>query len=237
MSVVPTEDELGALSYVGLRRAIGIIALALPPTLVVGQLLLDGKPWPNSISAYYYTSMRNVFVGAMCALGVFLLSYRYRREDNRLSTVAAVCALGIALFPTAQEGTTTTGEDWVRAVHFGCAAVFFLVLAGFSLLVFTRTDGPLTSRKLLRNRVYRLCGVIIVVSLAAAGGNALWERSFDGYPLRDDNALFWLESIAVWAFGLSWLVKGNFLLADRAPTGRPDPVEAARHSGTGRRLC
>lgn len=214
MAAVPPGDDLGALSYLGLRRAIGVIALALPPVLAVGRLLVDGGPWPGSISAYYYTSMRNVFVGALCALAVFLFSYRYQRTDNRLSTAAALLALGVALFPTAGPGPATTGESWIRFVHLFCAAGFFVILAVFSLFIFTRTAERPSRRKLERNRVYVACGATILASLVLAVVNALLGRWVDGYAAQDYNALFWLETAAVEAFGVSWLVKGGFLLAD-----------------------
>ena len=37
------------------------------------------------------------------------------------------------------------------------------------------------------------------------------------------HAFFWLETICVVAFGISWLVKGGFLgiLADKSPTPAP----------------
>jgi hypothetical protein len=208
------DGDLGTLSYIGLRKAIGIIAIALPPILVIGHLALDGGKWPGSISAYYYTSMRNVFVGAMCALGVFLFSYRYQERDNKLSTAAAALALGVALFPTASQGPTSRGEQAVRAVHLTCASLFFVCLAVFSLFIFTKTAGELTPKKMQRNRLYRASGWTIVASLALAAVNGALEHWVDGYALQDYNTLFWLESIAVWAFAVSWLVKGGFALAD-----------------------
>jgi hypothetical protein len=208
------DGDLGTLSYIALRKAIGIVAIALPPVLVIGHLVLDGGKWPGSISAYYYTSMRNVFVGAMCALGVFLFAYRYQETDNKLSTAAAALALGVALFPTASQGPTTSGEQAVRIVHLTCASLFFVCLAVFSLVIFTKSAGAPTPKKKQRNRVYRACGWTIVASLVLAATNGALEHWVDGYALQDYNTLFWLESVAIWAFAVSWLVKGGFALAD-----------------------
>src|SRR5260370_42614151 len=53
------------------------------------------------MSGYYYTHMRNVFVGALCALGIFLIAYDGYDEDDRLVTNAAgICAIGAAFCPT-----------------------------------------------------------------------------------------------------------------------------------------
>lgn len=64
------------LSYLGLRRAVGYIGIGLPFVLLFGKLLVQGGPLPGSISAYYYSDMRNVLVGALCAVAIFLISYR-----------------------------------------------------------------------------------------------------------------------------------------------------------------
>jgi hypothetical protein len=79
---------------------VGIIGLALPIALLVGKPLVDGGDMLGSISAYYYTEMRNYFVGTLCALAVFLFSYRYAPRDNFLSTLASLFALGVVFFPT-----------------------------------------------------------------------------------------------------------------------------------------
>ena len=84
-------------SYLFLRRAIGFIGIGLPVVLVVGVLLVDHE-FLDSISGYYYSPMRGVFVGAMCAVGAFLLSYRgYDRLDNLTATAAGVAAVAVRL--------------------------------------------------------------------------------------------------------------------------------------------
>ena len=66
-----------------------------------GAKLLEKIPSHDSISAYYYTSMRDVFVGVLAAIGVFLFCYRGPdKKDNFWTNVAGLCAVGIGLFPT-----------------------------------------------------------------------------------------------------------------------------------------
>jgi len=128
-----------AMSYLGLRKGIGFLGLALPIVLMVGKIWLDGGGIENSISAYYYTGMRNYFVGTMCAIGVFFTSYRYRREDNYLSDAVAAFAVGVALFPTTPAiASPTTSQTIVGYVHLTSASLFFLCLAYFSLFLFTK---------------------------------------------------------------------------------------------------
>src|SRR4051812_10338276 len=69
------------LGFLGVRRAIGLIVLFLPWCLILGARFIDHQGIENSVSAYYYTSMRGFWVGAVCAMGVFMLCYRYRKLD------------------------------------------------------------------------------------------------------------------------------------------------------------
>lgn len=217
----PDEDRALSEAYRHLRIAIGLLALSLPFAVVLGKGLLDHS-WvlQGSISAYYYTHSRNYFVGALCALAVFFLSYEYRhlnqfRADNYLSNLASIAALGVAFLPTTRGGgVATRPEKVVGTFHYLSAIVLFLVLAVFCLFLFTRSQGDKTPQKVLRNRVYRVCGGVIVSCLVLCA-LALWKAP-DSW-----RAVFWLESIMVWAFALSWLVKGEFrgILADKPPAG------------------
>ena len=81
------QNSLGhllALSYVHLRKGIGIIGFFLPFVLALGTFIIERLGIQHSISDYYHRPvMGNVFVGSLCAIGVFLLFYRYpRREDG-----------------------------------------------------------------------------------------------------------------------------------------------------------
>ncbi|HET8922593.1 MAG TPA: hypothetical protein VFN26_06305 [Candidatus Acidoferrum sp.] len=80
-----------------MRKAVGIIGVALPFALAFGKMLLQGSGLQPSISAYYYTDMRNVFVGSLCAIGVFLLSCKgYDWRDEAAGIAACVFAVGVA---------------------------------------------------------------------------------------------------------------------------------------------
>src|SRR6266545_6299867 len=88
------------ISYLRLRQALGAVAIAMPFVLALGAWLIERIPWADSVSAYYYTSMRDVFVGTMFAIGVFLVCYRgYDWIDNWLTNAAGVAAAAVGLFP------------------------------------------------------------------------------------------------------------------------------------------
>ncbi|MDQ1536917.1 MAG: hypothetical protein QOE58_1310, partial [Actinomycetota bacterium] len=106
------------LSYLGLRKGFGVLAMALPVVLVVGKLLLDGGGIQSTISGYYYTVMRDYFVGSSCATAILLMCYRYGRLDNYLSNAAAALSVGLALFPTSPGATSqTTGQATAALIH------------------------------------------------------------------------------------------------------------------------
>lgn len=193
-------------SYLFLRRAIGCIGVALPFVLVVGQLIVDGTV-RHSVSAYYYSDMRDVYVGSLCAVGVFLLAYRgYGTADEVAGDIAAVAAVGVALFPTSP-ANPSAGQRVVGTMHLVFAGVFFLTLAFFCLFLFTRSRGPRTARKVHRNRIYYAAGAVILVCLAgiAVGALLLPESS---------HAVLVMEAAAIVAFGISWLIKGETILRD-----------------------
>jgi hypothetical protein len=196
-------------SYLSLRKAVGWIGILLPFVLVLGhRLIFGGEFLLNNLSVYYHTGMRDLFVGSLCAIALFLFFYRgYDRWDNIAANLAGFFALGIAFFPTVREGPW----DWVAKVHFLCAACFFVILAIFSLFLFTRGTVRPTGRKLKRNLIYRLCGIVMLVSLAAI------ELFFLFFYENHADSRFVIvgETITLMAFGISWLTKGGTLYPDK----------------------
>lgn len=82
MNTTPIPKTKLVISYLVLRKAIGYLGIALPFILVFGNMLLNKPGIQSSISSYYYTPMRDVFVGTMCAIAVFMMSYKgYERKD------------------------------------------------------------------------------------------------------------------------------------------------------------
>jgi len=188
-------------SYLFLRRGIGIIGVALPFVLIFGKMLLERQfGILDSMSAYYASVMRDVFVGSLWAIGIFLICYQYDRLDNITSTIAGVAAIFVALFPH-------------PPVHQLSAACFFVILAVMVIFLFRRTDqeNP-TRRKLQRNTVYLICGIAIVLCLVLiVVEHFLLSISW----LQPHHPLFWLEVLAIEAFGFAWFIKGGtFILKD-----------------------
>jgi hypothetical protein len=214
MPSYPTQNSSLVMSYLGLRKAVGLIGLTLPFVLALGKIALDGNGLETSISAYYYTVMRDVFVGALCAMGVFLMSYRgYEKIDSIAGKLAAAFAFGVALFPMSPRISATAAQLAIGKVHIFSAAALFLTLGFFALFLFRKTDPtkPPTPQKIKRNLVYTVCGIGIFACIALAISLNFVPKDSELFNLQP---LFWLEALAVALFGVSWLVKGEAILKD-----------------------
>jgi hypothetical protein len=252
------EDQL-VISYLCLRKFVGWIGTLLPIVLLVGVAISSAQARPDSMSGYYYTDMRNVFVGALCALGAFLGAYDgYDCVDRWITNVAGFCAIGVAFCPTkptvcaagagacpaysvtqlsavqqavgdvhvffavttfimlglmalrfAKGGETPTGQDWMGRIRNG--------------LGFGTNPGDEPGRYRGENLIYRASGITILSCVILAVLSNLLPASVNAHwPL-----LFIVEAIAVFSFGVSWLVKGRTMEGPAAPTaavtGLPPP--------------
>ena len=215
-----------ALSYYTMRRAVGLLALSLPLVLAFGVIALSllgphhALPRPvlqRSISDYYYTSMRNYLVGSLFAIAAFLICTRgYDLRDEIAGYVSGVCAFGVALMPSVNPRSPvhTPLQVAIGYAHAGLAAIMFLALAYFCLFLFRQSSGERrpTKRKQHRNRIYKVCGLVIVACMGVMlvlpiDGVALWL-----YPI---DPLFTCETLALAAFGIAWLTKGEGILPDK----------------------
>ncbi len=195
-------------AYRFLQVMVGIIAILLPVVTVFLVWMIDGGEVRGSISAYYYTRMGAYFVGSMCALGVIFASYRHHPRpeyvlDNRLSNIAGVLAVIVALVPTSSERNPTGWSSVARTIHLTSAAVLLFILAFLAYYRFTlpKDSDHTTPTKHRQNQLYRWSGRIIVIGVAAMA-LASWRHAGPWVPLTS-------ESIAVIAFGVAWLVKSE----------------------------
>lgn len=215
-------DQSLVISFLTLRKAVGILGIFLPIGLAIGvPLLSECKQIQDSISDYYYTKMSSFMVGTLCAVGLFLFSYKgYEKRDTVFSKLACIFALGVAFFPTKGPDENVicnflhrNGASWVSTMHNIFAALFFLTLAYFCLFLFTKTSGNPTLQKKKRNVIYKLCGYIILISVVLLF--LYFQINSLETALAKYKPVFILETLALWAFGFSWLIKGEFLLKDK----------------------
>lgn len=218
------------ISYYTMRRAIGILGITLPLILVAGSSLFGGcREIQYSVSTYYHTNMRNIFVGYNCAVALFLFAYRgHDWRDNIAGYLGCIFVLGVAFLPcsigtSGQSCLIIPGEQnpMVGKLHNLSALLYFMVLIIYSLFLFPRTHmDMLTGEKMFmgrqkrrRNVVYYICGTLMSVSLLLIMG-FFWFFGRHFPNLRSLNPVFWLEVVILISFGVSWLTKGQLLFRD-----------------------
>ena len=232
MRVAGHAKNPAVLSYRSLRRAVGWIAVGLPPTLLLYSLIVPGaQPVPASISAYYYTPMGNVLVGSLCAIAFFNLCARgYDWRDELAGVVSAVSALGMAFCPTWPPWGGGRYALRMSDLHNAFAAVFFTTLAVMCLVLFRSTarNRTLTRAKRRRNTVFLICGVIMVL----CGVVDFFCHRMSPIPTWGPvGSIFCCEFVALEAFGVAWLVKGKSFRRKPRHSGPPQPQKKPQLAG------
>jgi len=223
-SQLEKENKL-VLSYLTVRKLIGILGFLLPAMLVIGSIIIGScNEIQPSISNYYHTAMRDVFVGYVCSLSIFLLSYKgYDFKDRIVSALAGTFGLLLVLLPTTFKRNpildcniecNVSHPDFIGTIHLISAGLFLLSLACFSLFLFTKGETTPTPEKLIRNKIYKTLGYIMLICIGLMVIFFSFPAASTAFllPLKP---VFWLETIAIMAFGFSWLVKGEFLYKDQ----------------------
>ena len=230
------QDNGLVLSYTTLRNLIGFGGMLLPFVLMFFTKEANDVFVEPSISDYYYTKNGDILVVLLSVLGVFLITYNgYNWREKVLTTLAALCAVGVAFSPTGSRAEIDPNSVHTAInfggylVHFLFAGVFFLALAIVTLKYFPKSDAASTKKpdgkmtaKAKRNKVYKICGWIMIGSVAML---LIYFLLLELNVLKTNfPVVFVLETIAIEAFGISWLTKGETLL----PDGEHYMVKAAR---------
>ncbi len=209
------------ISAKALMLCIGLLAFALPILLILTAVVLDGcELVQNSISAYYHTVSRNLFVGSICSIAFCLFAYKgYSDLDNLLANAASILALGVAFLPTSVSGPFTDclqnaiDMKLIGKLHFISAGALFILLGIFSAFIFTKSGGNMTDSKRRRNLIFRVCGYLIFACIVLLTAYFLFLK--DRFlNLADMRPVFWIETICLWSFAVSWLTKSGIILKD-----------------------
>jgi hypothetical protein len=211
------------VSYLDLRKSIGLIGIAMPWVARVFAKFHGDAPMLMSISAYYHTDARGIFVGALFAAGLFLLFYR-GEPDNLQDRILAIpwglSAAFIGLVPMNPCGDeelakmkdspcVPPGHEHLHAIP---VVVFFAITIYMTLFRFPKTTEAITPAKRHRNKVYKICAYIMLACVAAIGYNAITDN-------QSGIGIFFFEAIAIAAFSVSWLVKGRAMVAVKLTGG------------------
>jgi hypothetical protein len=231
------------LSYSGLRISIGIIGLLMPWFVRLGGYLQEKITASGTVSAYYYTGMRDVFVGTLILVGVLLAFYRTpRKRDQYVAVFTGLAAICIGIFPMDPVFPQNIKDDYFMpedaklyiqdhyfphgqlGIHNYAVTVFFglgIYLVANSFKNTTKYSSneqiTMTEQKVKRNRIYRICAFLMLLS--GVGIEVLsYLNGMKRYEnLHLANYIFFPESLAISSFAFAWLVKGQLIYRDTAP--------------------
>jgi hypothetical protein len=223
---LPIQTDQDTTTVQRLRLGIGVIGIALPIVLPLGNSIISAHlGLLSSLSGSYYTHMRNVFVGGLCAIGVILLCYRHNRREDIWSSVAGFFAVVVAMCPMEPPASVvahaSTTQKVLGGIHLFSAVVVFTALAVFCLRLFrddSEPDGP------LRRRIYLVCGIVIVLCIVGIVIADLVHFTGAGGL----TPVFAGESLSVFAFGAAWFVKSDAIADLARATGRQGVAELWR---------
>jgi hypothetical protein len=193
-------QRLHRQTYLCLRLVMAVIAISLPLVFLVSAYWVGMQ---NSISAFYHTDMRNVFVGVLFAIGICLYVYKgYNNLENYGLTTAGVFLLGVALSPTSSPNVSLAW--YFPVIHNICAVTFFGLIA--IVCIFARENG-ITKTEEFRSAYFFtafLMGLVLVAAFALLLIDKIWGIGFS-------TSTFWVEAAAVWVFAGYWCIKSREL--------------------------
>ena len=175
------QDVLSTYRY--LRLAMVLVLGMLFVAVVIRALTAPGVCFEGSISAYYFTSVRAVFVGSLCALGTCLIVYRGNRdaEDIALNASGAL-AFVVAFVPTslpsamgvACSASNVPGEGQLDAAVNNNMAAYALTAAVAIVLA-----AVVTFRAPRAGRAPKAALVVMgAVLVAGVGAFVAWPEGF-----------------------------------------------------------
>jgi hypothetical protein len=206
-----------------LRKTIGILGILLPVIL-----LFFTNIFLNSLSHYYYTPASIFFIGIFSVFGLVLISYKgydpdktknEKLSDDLITTVAGFSILVAVMIPTTcydsgmqlsfcEDGYLFGHKDKIKGtIHLISAGIFLVLLGWMCIKQFTKSTNE---DKKTKNSIYRICGSIVWACVGLLIVVFLIEKILH-IDLNDTirGYTFILESIAAWAFGIAWLIKGK----------------------------
>ena len=190
-------------TYHSVRLGVGIIGLLLVLSIGILGPVVDGTALRGSMSAYYYSELRNVFVGLLVAIGSLLYLYKgFSTAENVTLNLAGLLAVGVAWLPTSPEGVQRDIFGWG---HVACAVLFFLCIAYIS--VFRADDTLSLVKKAEDAKRYRLWYRILGAGMVASPVLALIASAMLDPAGNNRSIVFFIEAAGVVMFAAFWLVK------------------------------
>lgn len=158
-------------TYFGLRLAMVVLTFMLLASIVI-QLVNLGC-MQSSISAYYFTPVRPIFIATLCVVGTGLIIYRGNTPfENGVLDIAGFLAIIVALVPTKESGmgckvtNAPSTEEILSIVANNIGALF---LAGLVALLSSLLLKPRYAKKGKLAESSRFWSFSVSTALLAAG--------------------------------------------------------------------
>ena len=196
-------------------RVVTLLLTLITITLLFIFAIPDTDNRLLSISAYYHTDLRDLFVGSLFSIGVMLVIYTgYTKSESILMTIGGIALIGVALCPT-----NINSQGVIENIlHVFFAFLFFLSLAIFMYL---STRGDKGTLKILAKKLeieknkyknlilrslkfaYWLCAFTMIFCFMLLIGNEI------NLPLinSSERATLYLETVCIAFFGIFWGIK------------------------------
>ena len=190
-------------TYYNLRWWMVVLAVALPFLLWLGALIREALPLQPSMSAYYYSLMRDVFVGVLFAIGACLFLYEgFSKTEGWVLNAAGILAICIALFPTEWK----CGSDCKKITAHGAFALVFFICIAY-VCWFRASDTLSLVRNSETAKRYRLAYRLFAIGMVLSPFLAFILTL--NAPSDTKPTVFLAEAFAVWMFAFYWYVKGR----------------------------
>lgn len=206
------------------RKIIGYLGLTLPLILVVSASVFGCHQIQASISDYYHTIARDLYIGIIVLIAFFFYTYRGYKGDQIAFKIAAITVLLVAYFPTiidyeAGENclefiNTNRSFSFSRHIHNASAIIFFSTLAYICLFLFTNPKYTASKFKEVKVRctIIKICGFIILFIVLVIILLFIFKLH-EIEKVKEFHLVFYLEVTALTSFSVAWLVKGRFISA------------------------
>lgn len=169
-----SDAELGLdLIYTYRYLRAGMVALLLMLVFAVGyQVVVASGCVLGSISAYYFTPARAIFIGALCGLGALLVVHKARsHEEDVLLDFSGVMAIVVALVPTVPD-QGCTGSSSIPASDVAAAVrnniwslVVIIAAAMIARALIAKRPGQVPRLSTGGKVAGWICGAILVAEL------------------------------------------------------------------------
>ena len=159
------------------RICIGGVAILFLAVVVFGRMYFKGIGIEDALSDYYYTPMRDVLVGGLCALATLLMCYRYQPKDHVVSFVAGACAILLAIFPTQCPPGCQKINLIIVLVHAVSSALFLLTTFLLVFYFFTLSDEDESLKSLTQKKGPLFQRIVSTISRPVTGQRILWKNN------------------------------------------------------------